>query len=1114
MKAIIGGTTYSIKINTFQAEDTIEMRATCSFSIPDKQNEYTFKKGQPVTIIDDKNNDEQIFAGFLETSDKYPLSSRQANAYMHDIVCIDMHYLADKRRISYAARNKLAGDIIKDIVDQKLVEEGVYYSKDLNFVETTTADFSTGTLSNVVAENDSLRLDKTGADITDTDTTTADFAEGTLTDVVAVNDGLGLAERGYVDKIPEMTSNTTPSGVASADSVYQTDEPYKAFDKTEPPNGDISSQWRSTINTNYHWLKYEFETAKKVEKIYINSTQNIEVGTHDFVFQGSNDNSNWVNLYSDASADTYTSPYEATFSNNNFYKYYRYYINSTDASDNRATITELKLYQYDYYSTGTRQSPQLDLSAVGNVESSSISWQETLNSQTITIETSIDGGSTWQTATNGGAIPNLPANPTTLDVRQVLSTTDTTVTPRLESLEVEVVSAYETTGYRISKPFDLSPAVEDGGSTISWQQSNQYFGIVGGWHSDMNILGNYDGYSEVASITQTTSYDDIFTGQFTISDFPNYAGAGKYVYMEFWAKWSTIPVWGQGQTWIQKPPPDASKYQKYILKSDGQNDIDEYFRLYYSTSQIDESVAYIANPKVYTEFPIKNEVSLDNKKTWFEISNGQPIPNLPTDLMNERLYYKTTLETDDTSVTPTFDEINIDITSNGTTIEDGTEILETRANFVPTEQLISSVADKMNYWWKIDSNKMIHFKSRDSEPADWQLEPQYIRGLPTAKTGNPLYRNQQLVKGPIGITEEQVDVERGDGDKKAFPVSFPIAEEPTIEISINGGAWQTQTVGRKGVDDGFQWYWEKESDIITHDNAESRLTSNDRVRCTFIGQFKIVAQTYDPNLISKQADIDGTSGIVEDAITVGNVEGREAAIEIGNSRIKKYGVDSKRLKFQTRRSGLKAGQLITVNNLTNMGINQGEKLLITRTNTFDENGQIFYDIEAVKGPKHKTWEEFFMELTKRAELVISEGIGESEILIIPIDFSKTWTFAENPNIFRKLKADGTWQADGTYTPNFEEQHRVTHIAWFNGTTELGRQERTQQDVNTADRVDTLTYLGPNSANENITHFGWIGGFRATEQVGTGVLIGKQPYDLIKKETEALQISRSDYSWAY
>jgi hypothetical protein len=129
MKAIIGGTTYNIKTNTFSAEDEIEQRATCSFSIPDKQNEYTFKKGQPVRVEDDKNNNELVFAGYLETSDKYPLG--HINSYMHDIVCIDMHYLADKRRISYAARNKLAGDIVKDIVDQKLVDEGVlYYSKE------------------------------------------------------------------------------------------------------------------------------------------------------------------------------------------------------------------------------------------------------------------------------------------------------------------------------------------------------------------------------------------------------------------------------------------------------------------------------------------------------------------------------------------------------------------------------------------------------------------------------------------------------------------------------------------------------------------------------------------------------------------------------------------------------------------------------------------------------------------------------------------------------------------------------------------------------------------------------------------------------------------------
>ena len=472
--------------------------------------------------------------------------------------------------------------------------------------------------------------------------------------------------------------------------------------------------------------------------------------------------------------------------------------------------------------------------------------------------------------------------------------------------------------------------------------------------------------------------------------------------------------------------------------------------------------------------------------------------------------------TDEISLSQTmsdFLEYLYGITGTLFSIEDGRIIIETRANFVSTEQLISSVAEKVNFWWKIDSNKMLSFKARDSNPADWELTPSDIRETPTVKTGNPLYRNQQIVKGPVGITGEQTDIVRGDGDTKAFPVSFPIAKEPTIEVSLAGGAWTGKTVEKKG-NAGAEWYWEPESDIITQDNTGTRLTSADRVRCTFIGQFKLVALTYDSQLISKQADIDGTSGIVEDAIDVGNVEGSEAAIEIGNAKIAKYGVDSKQLSFQTMRNGLQAGQLITVNDLAGTGIDDGEKLLITGVTKFDEQGLIFNSVQAVKGPKHRTWEELFTELSNRASLVVNQNIGETEILVIPLDFSKTWTFAENPNIFRRLVADGTYAADGIYTPNFRPQDRVTHIAWYNGTTELGRQEVSRTDVNTDNEVETLSYLGPNSANADITHFAWVGGHKSTEEIGTGVLVDKQVYDIIKEETESLQITKNDYSWNF
>ena len=62
---------------------------------------------------------------------------------------------------------------------------------------------------------------------------------------------------------------------------------------------------------------------------------------------------------------------------------------------------------------------------------------------TIIIETSVDGGSTWQTDTNGNSIPNITDIDTTLDVRQTLSTVDTAITPRLFGLYIDVKASPE-----------------------------------------------------------------------------------------------------------------------------------------------------------------------------------------------------------------------------------------------------------------------------------------------------------------------------------------------------------------------------------------------------------------------------------------------------------------------------------------------------------------------------------------------------------------------------------------------------------------------------------------------------------------------------------------------
>lgn len=95
---------------------------------------------------------------------------------------------------------------------------------------------------------------------------------------------------------------------------------------------------------------------------------------------------------------------------------------------------------------GVRRLPSHDLTAVGIIEDSAIRWQSsnTTSNQRIIIEVSTDGGNTWQSVSNGGSIPQLNNGDvvlgTTLDVRQVLETDDSSQTPSLDYHEVVVRS--------------------------------------------------------------------------------------------------------------------------------------------------------------------------------------------------------------------------------------------------------------------------------------------------------------------------------------------------------------------------------------------------------------------------------------------------------------------------------------------------------------------------------------------------------------------------------------------------------------------------------------------------------------------------------------------------
>lgn len=127
-KVKISGEQVHIKSGTLSIEKAIEERDTCTFQVLDSGSQYDFRKGNPVEIYD--QNDEIVFSGIVETSVK----RRIRPGFMgHTVSCIDWHYAADKRLAAKVYVEEKAGDVVRDLWESYLEEEGIAIGNTLEY---------------------------------------------------------------------------------------------------------------------------------------------------------------------------------------------------------------------------------------------------------------------------------------------------------------------------------------------------------------------------------------------------------------------------------------------------------------------------------------------------------------------------------------------------------------------------------------------------------------------------------------------------------------------------------------------------------------------------------------------------------------------------------------------------------------------------------------------------------------------------------------------------------------------------------------------------------------------------------------------------------------------
>lgn len=151
-------------------------------------------------------------------------------------------------------------------------------------------------------------------------------------------------------KVPTMTSNTTPTGVAFASSEAASSmAAWYAFDNTKN-----ATFWASTGNTNAQ-IGYDFGSAKKIKALgIINSSYQTAgatpwytQGVKDFIFQASNDNSTWVDLLENTAAEatSLTQDFEKfVIENPNSYRYYRVFCKNNYGQATNIVIAQLQFW--------------------------------------------------------------------------------------------------------------------------------------------------------------------------------------------------------------------------------------------------------------------------------------------------------------------------------------------------------------------------------------------------------------------------------------------------------------------------------------------------------------------------------------------------------------------------------------------------------------------------------------------------------------------------------------------------------------------------------------------------------------------------------------------------
>jgi hypothetical protein len=426
----IDGNPVSIYEGSYELDDSVKQASTVMFKIRDDSGSNHYTKGQPIKVVDSINGPQ--YTGFISTA----MEDRESpNPLMKtDVGGRDNHYLIEKRTYDGPEFiNVPAGAIFCQLLNI-LAQEGIT-AQYAAARDTTAADFNIGTITSVVGasnvDDGNLELAPAGTPVTVSEKTTSNFSSGSLTNVTAANNTLTAASTSAIKLVAVCSqpgSNNaytymkiwTGSHLVAASETFS----YDVFVLPSSPNGMMGIDVLFTDGTNfrdtattpdaqfvmphpkndvgpmgigqwYHrsfdWGGYSGKTVQSVQVVSEGDT----VGTYTGYFK---------NIQLNASPFTFSLNTTQQISNNG------YSSSVVSVVPTYALISGFPSgVAFASSAQAFRNSSSYSIDAAKIIQSSNVAWTAIEPPGTkFILKVSYDGGTIYQVCTKNAPLPNLP----------------------------------------------------------------------------------------------------------------------------------------------------------------------------------------------------------------------------------------------------------------------------------------------------------------------------------------------------------------------------------------------------------------------------------------------------------------------------------------------------------------------------------------------------------------------------------------------------------------------------------------------------------------------------------------------------------------------------------